>query len=116
MAHEIWNMPSEMRRRWGRRKGWVSHMPVWARYVVLILLISVGTTLFWERGTRLLNPAHKSWPPETSVAVASGQPETPAWQRDVARSLEAAVYEATSENITQAEVGIDRAALFVTVA
>ena len=91
-------------------------MPVWARYVVWILLISVGTTLLWERGTRLLHPVHKSWPLEPSVAVASGQPETAAWQRDVASSLEAAVYEATIGNITQAEVGIDRAGSFVTAA
>jgi hypothetical protein len=116
MAHEIWNMPSARRRRWGHRNGSGSHMRVWARYVVWILLISVGTTLLWERGARLLHPGRKSWPPETSVAVPSEQPETAAWQRDVASSLEAAGYEATSGNITQAEVGIDRAATFVTAA
>jgi hypothetical protein len=53
---------------------------------------------------------------EPSIAVASGHAETVAWQRDVSSSVAAAVQEAASGNITQAEVGIDRAAAIVSAA
>ena len=116
MARDIWNMPSGRNRRWGRRESLAPRMPLWARYIVWILLLAVGGTLVWEGTARLLHPARKSAPQEISAAVGARQPATPSWQRDVASSLEAAMHEAGAGNITQAEVGIVRAAAIVTAA
>jgi len=116
MTHDIWNMPSGRSRQWGRRRDPRPRMPVWARFIVWILLLAVSGTLLWEGAVRWLNPARKFTPPEISAAVPAGQSATAAWQRDVASSLEAAVHEAGAGNITQAEVGIDRVAAILAAA
>ena len=116
MTREIWRTPSSRTRRWGRRKDRGPRAPAWARYIMTILLLALCGTLIWTRTARYFNPARRFTPPESSSAVPAGQPAAAAWQGDVASSLEAAVHEAGAGNITQAEVGIDRAAAFVTAA
>jgi hypothetical protein len=116
MTREIGSTPSGRTRRWGRRKDRGPRAPAWARYIMTILLLALCGTLIWTRTARYFNPARRFTPPESSSAVPAGQPAAAAWQRDVASSLEAAVHEAGAGNITQAEVGIDRAAALVTAA
>jgi hypothetical protein len=91
-------------------------MPVWARYIVWVSLVAMTGTLTWEGAARLLDPARKIAPPGISPGLGTGLPAVPSWQRDVASSLEAAIREASAGNITQGEVGIDRAAAVVTAA
>ncbi|HYL68813.1 MAG TPA: hypothetical protein VEX69_06585, partial [Candidatus Limnocylindria bacterium] len=116
MAQDIWNIPSGRTRRWTRRKDPRGRMPVWARYAMTILLLSLCGTLTWIKTARYYGIARRSAPVETSTPALSAQPATSVWQRDVANSLEGAVHEAGAGNITQAEVGIDRAAALVTAA
>jgi hypothetical protein len=116
MAQEIWNIQSGRSRRWGRRKDPSQRMPEWARYTMLLLLLALGGTFAWEGAARLLHPARKTSPAEISGPVTAGPLTRVVWQRDVASSLEAAARESSAGDITQAEVGIDRAAALVTAA
>ena len=116
MARDTWNKPSGRRRRWGRRRDPRPRMPLWARYSTTILLLALSATLVWTRTARYFTLARRSTQQESSAVVRTGESASVTWQRDVASSLENAVHEAGAGNITQAEVGIDRAAAIVTAA
>ncbi|MGA8220948.1 MAG: hypothetical protein WB780_04780 [Candidatus Acidiferrales bacterium] len=114
MAYDIYNQPSGRSRRWVRRKGREASVPVWARWLILILCAVTVAVIGWDRVPRLMQGARKSPVTEASTAAVRLAPVD--WQADVGHSLEDAVRWASGGDITQAEVAVDRAAAFVNVA
>jgi hypothetical protein len=92
--------------------------PAFVRYTVLALAAALVVTLAW-RGVRwTLQP-----PRIRSAQVQSPDPpvdanssEAAPWQRDFAYALASALTDATTGNIAAAEISVDRAESFVTVA
>jgi hypothetical protein len=82
---------------------------------MLILGAAIVGAIAWDSASRLTPPVRRRPVTATATGIA-GAGAAAEWQGDVARSLEEAVRQASGGNITQAEVAVDRAAAFVTVA
>jgi hypothetical protein len=92
--------------------------PAFVRYAVLALAAALVVTLAW-RGVRwtLQPPRNRSAPIEYAGApVDANSTEAAPWQRDFAYALASARTDATTGNIAAAEISVDRAESFVTVA
>jgi hypothetical protein len=88
---------------------------MFARMAVVLLAAALLATLGWQGAQRLLHP------PQTTGAVTTGAPGTPAsssssapamaaWQSQVIGALEVATAQGAGGNISAAEVEVDRAA------
>lgn len=128
MEPEIWNAPGGQDRRWKRRKrsgaaSGAANAPAYLRYVVVILAGLLVGTFAWQGLQRVLHPPVKI---AAGHGVTGGRPYTatdaaldsgaPAWQSDFTAALEAARASSAADNITAAEVEVDRAASIVTSA
>jgi hypothetical protein len=114
MAYNIYNQPRGRSRRWVRRADRQASMPAWARFLILILCATIVGAIAWDWAPRWMPNAQRA--PVRETATATARPARAEWQRDVARSLEDALAQASGGDITQAEVAVDRAAAFITVA
>jgi hypothetical protein len=92
--------------------------PPFVRYAVLALAATLVVTLAW-RGVRwtLHPPAIRSAQVQyNGAAVDANSTEAAPWQRDFTYALASARTDATTGNIAAAEISVDRAESFVTVA
>lgn len=117
-----WNAPggySRHRRRSGGRRPSAS-APAFVRYTVLALAALLVITLAW-RGVRwTMRPSQRQMinaPMQDASAPADAHSsDTSQWQRDFTDALASATTDAEAGNISAAEISVDRAENFVTVA
>jgi hypothetical protein len=117
-----WNAPSgySRHRRRGRGRRTSASAPAYVRYTVLALAAALVVTLGW-RGVRwTMHPAQRQMtnaPMQDASAPADAHSsDTSEWQRDFTYALASATTDAEAGNIAAAEISVDRAENFVTVA
>jgi hypothetical protein len=92
--------------------------PAFVRYAVLALAAALVVTLVW-RGVRwTVQPPRIRNAPTQSAGASPDEhsAEAAPWQRDFTYALASAQSDATAGNIAAAEISVDRAESFVTVA
>ena len=118
-----WNAPSGYSRHRHRSRGRrapSASAPAYVRYAVMALAAVLVITLAW-RGVRwTMHPPQRHATiapmPDTSVP-ADGQSATASpWERDFMYALASALTDAEAGNISAAEISVDRAENFVTIA
>jgi hypothetical protein len=114
----VWKTPSGRSRRWVRRKGTNVPAPLYARLTILIVSVALAATLA-RYGFRSVvrRIAHSAPTPAAETAAINRLPSAAvAWQTDALASIEDAIHQAQSGNISAAEVAVDRAASVIEAA
>lgn len=114
----VWQTPSGRSRRWVRRKDTSIPAPLYARLMILALLVALAGTLGWYGLRSLLHRRPSSETAQVAEAASLNhlRSATVAWQSDALASIESGIHEGQSGNITAAEVAMDRAASIIEAA
>jgi hypothetical protein len=97
-----------------RKRG--APVPLYARIAIPLFAVTLAAAFFW-RGSDLFRPPANSVPVrEAETAVAPDTLRSVAWERDTMDTLDSALRNGEADNITAAEVDVDRAESIVTAA
>ena len=116
-----WNAPSGYSRHRHRSRGRRSptaSAPAYVRYTVMALAAVLVVTLAW-RGVRwTMHPPqrHATIAPLSDASADANSATASPWERDFSYALASALTDAEAGNISGAEISVDRAENFVTVA
>ena len=93
----------------------VTHMPIYARIAIPVLLILLIGRLAWQSVHSIRQASHKPPATYTDATLAAAVPATP-WQRDFSDSIAESLEDVSQGNITAAEFAVDRAESIITAA
>jgi len=91
-------------------------MPLYARVLIPLFLVTLAGTVFWRTSDLFRPPASSVPVRDAETAAVPNTARAIAWERDVMGALDSAVRNSEAGNITAAEVDADRAASIVTAA
>jgi hypothetical protein len=118
-----WNAPSGYSRHRHRSRGRrapSASAPAYVRYAVMLVAAVLVVTLAW-RGVRwTMHPPHRQpiYAPmlDASAPADANSADASSWEREFSYALASALTDAEAGNISAAEISVDRAENFVTIA